>query len=71
MYRNEIRKQEADIQDDPLITYEFAMGEKRKFDDEAEAANKEVERARLEEETRLKMEALQGRMDAEKAEREA
>jgi hypothetical protein len=40
LYRNEIRKAEADIQDEPEITYLFAMEEKRKNDDIAEADRK-------------------------------
>lgn len=44
LYRNEIRKQEADIQDEPEISYQFAMDEKRKNDDIAAAAAKEAEK---------------------------
>jgi len=67
LYRNEIRKAEADIQDDPEISYEFAMGEKRKNDDLAEAERKDAERAKIEAETALKMKALEESMAAEAA----
>jgi len=67
LYRNEVRKQEADVQDEPEITFEFAMNEKRKNDDVAAAAEKEAEKAKIEAETAAKMKALTDKMDAEKA----
>lgn len=70
LYRNEIRKQEADIQDEPEITYQYAMDEKRKNDDIQAAAQKEAEKQKLEAETAAKMKALQDKMDAEQAEKQ-
>lgn len=71
LYRNEERKAEADIQDEPQITYLLAMEEKRKNDDIAAAESKAAEKAKIEAETAQKMAALQAKMDAEQALRQA
>jgi len=58
------------LRDDPAnpITYEFAMEEKGRVDNAAEAARKEEERLAQEAKAAAQMEALRQQMEAEKAE---
>lgn len=58
------------MRDDPAnpITYEFAMEEKGRVDNAAEAARKEEERLAQEAKAAAQMEALRQQMEAEKAE---
>lgn len=60
----------TDTQENP-ITYEFAMKEKQDLENQAEAARKEDEKRKMEEETAAKMAALHEKMEAEKAQQEA
>ena len=73
LFRNQDKKAEAKVQDTPEepITNEFAMKEKLDNSNKAEAAQKEQERLKMEEETAKKLGELNSKMDAERAKQEA
>ena len=62
-----------EMKDDPAnpITYEFAMQEKRQYDDVEEEARKASEKMRQEAENAEKMAALRQEMETEKSAQEA
>jgi pSer/pThr/pTyr-binding forkhead associated (FHA) protein len=69
LYRCQKRDSEATMTDDPAnpITYEFAMTEKGKIENQEEEARREREKAEQEAAAAEKMAALKAEMDAEKA----
>ena len=73
LYRCQSRDAEVELTDDPAnpITYEFAMKEKRQFEEAEEESRKEEEKIRMEAENAAKMEALRREMQAEKDAQEA
>ena len=62
-----------ELTDDPTnpITYEFAIKEKRQFEEAEEESRKAEEKIRMEAENAAKMEALRREMQAEKDAQEA
>ena len=73
LYRCQSRDAEVELTDDPAnpITYEFAMKEKRQFEEAEEESRKAEEKIRMEAENAAKMEALRREMQAEKDAQEA
>ena len=73
LYRCQSRDAEVELTDDPTnpITYEFAIKEKRQFEEAEEESRKAEEKIRMEAENAAKMEALRREMQAEKDAQEA
>jgi len=72
LYRCQNRDSEVSMRDDPAnpITYEFAMEEKGRIENQAEEGRKAREKAEAEAKAAAQMEALRVQMEAEKAEQE-
>lgn len=73
LFRHQQREDDAKVKDtaEEPITFEFAMKEKLDVDNKKEAAKKDSERSKLEAETAAKMEELNQKMEAERADQEA
>lgn len=70
LYRCQTRDSEVEMKDDPAnpISYEFAMNEKGKIENEADNIRKEQEKAEAEAKAAAQIAALKAEMEAEKAE---